>query len=437
MAISSANRTGDSMVLTNEEARERLMEIADHLVLHDLDLHAGCQDSIVRPDAGGTVVLRRSSGLAPAPIRVDEDLPPTLALGTRHEATLALAMDHRIYVSQHLGDIESKQGRFSYDRALRRMLELWECEPETVVLEKGHRGFYRALAAEFDAQVVEVSHHHAHVASVLAEYQRTDRVLGVSLDSTHFQFDEELGSGEFLLADAVSSERVGRSLGFRVPGDEAAIRAPWRTAMGFLYDVLGRETAVAWAEGEVGDPSAVRSATRMLDSDSGCRRVNSFGRLYDAAAAVVGVCRRNVDRGEAAARLQGMAGPPHALDDPFLQGLEHGGAGLATIFADLLERARSGQRDLSLQSLAARVEVSLGRWVVRESIAHAREHGVGTIVASGGCLGDPWLRAEFRRRCAEEGLEVLLNAKIPPGDGGLALGQAWVGTHRVLASAQP
>lgn len=437
LAFTTAKRAGDPMVLTNEEARERLMDIADYLVMHDLDLHAGCQDSILRPEEKGAVVLRRSSGLAPAPIEVAEELPPTLALGGRHEATLAVGQGHRIYLSQHLGDIESRQGRFSYERALRRMIELWECEPRTVVLEKGEEGFARTIARDFDARVVEISHHHAHVASVLAEHQRTERVLGVSLDSTHYQFDEELGSGEFLLADAVDHEVIERVHPFRVPGDEAAIRAPWRTALGLLYDLLGREAAVSWVRSHVGDTGVVRSAISMLDKNTGCRRVTSFGRLYDAAAAIVGACTRSAGRGEASARLQGLAGRPRPVQGRFLEEIERGGADLNALFAELLERSRPRPRGEALQDLAAWTEVALGRWAVRRAIDLAERHGVTTIAAAGGCLVDPWLRACFLERDGEGGREMLLNTAIPPGDGGLALGQVWVGTHRTLEPAAP
>lgn len=437
LAFTTAKRSGDPMVLTNEEARERLMDIADYLVMHDLDLHAGCQDSILRPESSGVVVLRRSSGLAPSPIAVREELPATLALGGRHEATLALAQGNRIYLSQHLGDVDSRESRRAYERALQRMVELWACQPQSVVVEEGELGFSRSIAAGFDAEILEVSHHHAHVASVLAEHQRTDRVLGVSLDSTHYQFDEKLGSGEFLLADAVSSEVVERVPAFRVPGDEAAIRAPWRTALGLIHDLLGRETAVTWAVAHVGDTAAVRSAISMLDNDSGCRRVTSFGRLYDAAAAITGICTRSAGPGEATARLQGLAGRPRETSDRFLEEVAAGRVDLRGVFAEILERARVRPRAEQLPALAAWVETALARWAARRAFRLARRHELGTVAAAGGCLVDPWLRTEFQALASREGLEVLLNSDIPPGDGGLALGQLWVGAHRVLRPSPP
>lgn len=427
MVVARAGRGDDVMVLENEDAREELASIADHFVLHDLDLHAGCEDSKIRLEPTGAVVLRRASGFAPRPLTIAREVAPLLAIGGRHDVALAIAEGTTGRLSQPVGDLLTPRSELAFERMLERMLSLWDCEPRCVVFDPSRETAGRALAARFGAQPFVVDHHHAHVAAVLAEHGRSDRVLGLSLDSTGHDVDPELASGRLLDADPREAAVLDRIPGFRVPCADTAPRDPWRVAVGLVYDLHDPATAARWAERLAPDKQSARSVLSMLESGSGCTKLHSFGRLYDAAAALLGLVRRTTNETQASQILDVAAGRPGAGEPIEWNPIEGTPTEqLVQWVVDLLQRAGRGP---CTADDARWVEVSLARWAADWALRAARARSLPTIAAAGGCLTNPWLRHVLRERTAQAGLELLLNQEIPPGDGGLALGQIWVAAH--------
>lgn len=429
LVMAGANPGGEVMVLENEDARESLMDIADHLVLHDLQLHSSCEDSVVRVDADGPLVLRRSSGYAPRPLALPRSVPPILALGAFHEATLAIAQDRAIHVSQHLGNLDTARAVDNFQRTLDRLLELWECEPAFIAYDEHPLSYGRQVLERFDAIPIPVDHHHAHVASVLVEHGCEEPVLGISLDAVAHRLDVTIGSGEFLRTDAARVETLERMPAFRVPGAEFAPRDPWRTAMGLLHDHVDPELALEWAQRHAPDPDAARSAHHMLRNGAGCRRITSFGQLYDGAAALLGICVRASYEGQATRRLGALAGRPRPEPLGALPDAREVAAGdyLSALLRELLAR---GLRHPGDPEDAAWAQEALAQWVASRAVDLARREGLDTIAAGGGCLANSWLRAVLRREGDAAGIRVLTNHEVPPGDGGLSLGQAWVAAAR-------
>lgn len=426
LVVTRAGRGDDVMVLENEDAREELASIADHFVLHDLDLHAGCEDSKIRVEPSGPVVLRRASGFAPHPLTIARETPPLLAIGGRHDVTLAIADGRTGRLSQPVGDLLTPRAEVAFERMLERMLSLWDCEPRHVIYDPSREQAGRALALRFGAQPFAVDHHHAHVGAVLAEHGRSDRVLGLSLDSIGHDVDPELASGRLLVADPLQAEVLERMPGFRVPCADTAPRDPWRVAVGLVYDRLGPAAGEVWAQRLAPDPQTARTVLSMLESGSGCTRLHSFGRLYDAAAALIGLVRRTAGEGQAAQRLEVAAGRPAYGAVVANEGHGAPAEQLTQWVGDLVARAEA---DGPVEDDARWVEISLARWAADWALGAARIRGLTTIAAAGGCLTNPWLRHVLRAHAAEAGIELLVNQTIPPGDGGLALGQVWVAAH--------
>lgn len=424
VVVARATRREEVAVLENDEAREQLMDVADALVLHDLDLHSGCEDTVCCIDEGRPVVLRRASGLAPRPVDLAREVRPMVGLGATHETSIAVATGTTMRLSQPVGDLGSPRADAAFRRTLDRMLELWDCLPEWVVADPERKSAAQGLAARWGAEVILVDHHHAHVGAVLAENRIEGRVLGVSLDSSGRIVDPELGAGRFLLTEDDRCRVLETMPGFRVPGADAAPRDPWRIAVGLLFDVCGPEIASVWARRLATDDATAESAMSMLTHDVGCVTVNSFGKLFDAAAALLGLARRTQSAGVASHRLQCAAGTIDPL--PRVAASEAPADFLARWLSELIARV---ERQGDVGDDARWVQSELTAWAARRAFDLAAEHGLETVAAGGGCFSNPWLRGGFRATAEADGLRLALNHDIPSGDAGIAAGQLWIAGH--------
>jgi hydrogenase maturation protein HypF len=427
LVVARAARRDDVAVLENDDARDDLMDVADALVLHDLDLHAGCEDSVLRVEDDRPVVLRRASGLAPRPLTLPWDVTPMLAIGGTHEVAIGLAEGDTLRLSQPVGDLGTSRANAAFRLTIDRMLALWDCEPTRVVTDPVRETAARALAAELGAETVVVDHHHAHVGSVLAEHGIERPVLGVSLDSSGQVVDPELGAGRILRIEEERRDVLETIPGFRVPGADAAPRDPWRVAVGLIHDACGPALAELWARRLASDAQTADSALSMLTHDVGCVTVHSFGKLYDAAAAVLGIARRTASAGVAARRLELVAGVADSASTDVESAHLEPASFLATWIERLLARAET---DGDPAEDARWVQRSLSAWVARRAFDLAAAHGLDVVAAGGGCFSNPWLRRGFQRRAREAGLRLALNQSIPAGDSGLAVGQLWIAARR-------
>lgn len=424
LVMTSANLGGDAIVSCNEEARRRLSGLADYLVLHDRHIHVACDDSVTRLEAEGPVPVRRSRGYAPSPIVLKRDLPPILALGGLAKATVAVTCGRNVFVSQHLGDLRTGSAAEAFHHTVEHLLRLWDLRPELVAHDLDPSSLGSMVAHQFGGRAIGVQHHHAHMASVMAEHGVVEPVLGVCLDGSGFRSDDESWGGEFLLGDAVGFQRVASVPRFRLPGGEAGARYAWRTAVGLLWDLLGPEAAREWT-GRVRSSQAERDAVlSMLESGVACTGTTSLGRMLDGFAAIVGLCDHSPVQVQAALRLERAAGAPRAIDTPSLPDPRQGGT---EVVRAVLRRLLSDGRDpANAAALAAWTQAAISRWVALTATELAACHGIGQIVASGGCLFNPWLRSALRDAARAQRLTLLLNRFVPPGDGGLTLGQVYV-----------
>lgn len=430
VSMTVARDDAGALVASNEVARAALMHVADHLLLHDLPLHHVAEDPLVRIECDGPVVLRRSGVFASHLVPLARGGPSLVALGGASPTTLAISRGSDVHLSDSMGDFESGGSR-RFDRdAVRQLVDFWGGAPQRVVFDPDAGRETLALLESFDVPAHAVEHHHAHVAAVLAEHGLDRRVLGVSLDGPTPHLHEQLGAAKWLVGDSASMDTVQDWIAYRVPGADVASVDPWRTALGLLYDVLGREVAIRWVEESIGLNDTVRTALSMLESGAGCRRLRSFGRLFDALASIAGEHHRAAWPGEAAVALTTRAGwPPEGPFD--LRG------------TDTMELEESMARLLDSLVCSSACEANRPRKALRglvgvvagNVILHAERAGVDTVAAAGGALTDPWVRASLHAVLPARGLELLLNRALPPGDAGLAVGQVWVSLHRTRAES--
>ncbi len=437
LVLTSGNLSDEPLCTDPVEADERLAGIADAWLHHDRPIHAACDDSVVRIVDGAAQPVRRSRGYAPMPVTLPLESPPLLAVGGELKTTLCLASGRRAWMSQHIGDTENLETLRLLERVADTLGSLYRVRPELVVadLHPGYlsRRWAEGRASESGAHLLLVQHHHAHLASLLAEHgvPPGEPVLGFAFDGTGFGPDATIWGGELLLGSYAAVERVGHLAPMQLPGGDAAVRRPTRSALAALHAAGVRWDvdlpAVAAASG-----TERRVVARMLETGAGCTPTTSMGRLFDAVAALAGVCQDATYEAQAALELEALAAAAHDSDRGWAYEVSVVRGAVVLDPAPLLRAATAavlsgtpaGAVASTFHRATADAVVSAARCVREQS-------GVGVVGLTGGVFQNGVLSAGCRAGLAAAGFEVLVHRVVPPSDGGLALGQA------AVAAAQP
>lgn len=477
LVMTSANAGGEPICLGNREALARLDHLADAWLLHDRDILVRVDDSVVTlqpclpsPDAAkgeAAAVLpvlaeplfyRRARGYVPRPVFLRGEHgsdPCVLGAGAELKATICLTRGREAFVGQHIGDLENPATLAFYEEVATHLEKLLEVRPEALVCD-AHPNFLstryaEARAARDGLPLWRLQHHAAHAAAVLAENAHHGPALALCLDGTGLGEDGTIWGGELLFMDLSLPrwERLGRLAPFALPGGDAAVRQPWRIALALRErnDRLPENAPAPWLPEQ---ERAVMAVGEMLARGVNCPQTSSCGRLFDAVAAQLGLCLATTYEGQAAIRLEDAAnrveGPVRAM----LGGapLTRAAAGLvwpvglavrgnlleldsAGLFAHVAEAMAQG---ISVPEAAARFHLSLARGLAAMAGRAARKLGVTAIGLTGGVMQNATLARLLPLALAEQGLHALSHHELPPGDGGLSLGQAVWG-RRMLAGA--
>jgi len=448
LVMTSGNLSDEPQCIENTDAGERLGPIADFFLLHDREIVNRMDDSVVRPMDGVPRFLRRARGYAPSPIALPEGLagaPPILALGGALKSTFCLARDGRATLSQHLGDLEEARTAEEYERTLSLYLDILQLEPAILAVD-AHPDYRpsrigRAWAARDGRKLERVQHHHAHIASVLAESGwATDAgpVLGVALDGLGYGEDGSIWGGEFLYADYGRFERAGHLATTPMPGGVRAILEPWRNTWAHLAVHLGWEAVRArWPDLPLVNWLATRPLdmlSAMLAREINSPRASSCGRLFDAVAAALGIARDAVSyEGQAAIELEALAAQAPGNPGAYPLRISSGPAGRmidpAPLWETLLDDLAAGA---PTPVMAARFHAGLAEAVVSLACALASDRAVEWVALSGGVLQNRILFEAVAQGLRRAGLEVLAHRLVPANDGGLSLGQAAVAAARCI-----
>jgi hydrogenase maturation protein HypF len=425
--MTSGNSTDEPIAIGNDEARERLGGLADGLLLHDREIISRYDDSVVRLVGGEPHFLRRARGYAPLPLALAIASPvPLLAVGADLKNTFALVEGSRVYLSQHIGDLEDFPTQEHFRDTLQRFRALFQVTPELVVRDL-HPGYHSTrLAADLaPSRVIAVQHHHAHVAAVLAEHGAEGPALGVAYDGTGYGDDGQVWGGELLLADLTGYRRLAHLRYAPLPGGDLVARQPWRAALGYLS--LDPSASAAFELAFVGiDPQARALATLQIARSINAPRASSMGRLFDAASAVLGLRHHSGHEGQAAMELEALAGRlvGHALPFPLRPGTD--GVWELDPLPLLTALGAYRARGDDPAQLAADFHASLIVGTEEMVTAAADVTGVRTVVLSGGVFQNARLMALLPERLEARGLTVLRPRRLSPNDGAISYGQAAV-----------
>lgn len=436
LVMTSGNLSDEPIATGLAEARDRLSDIADAFLMHDREIVARYDDSVIRVVDGAPVVLRRARGYAPMPLDLPVTSPvPLLAVGPHLKNTFALLHGSRVYPSQHIGDLESLETVAHYQAALDRFQELFHVRPEAVVHDL-HPGYLSTRFAQESglANVGGVQHHHAHIAAVMAEHRQTEPVLGVAFDGTGYGLDGCVWGAEILHVDLAGFARLGHLRYAPLPGGDAAARAPWRTALGYASLQPGGVDAFRLAFSGV-DREARRTAEQQLARRVNAPLASSMGRLFDAAAAVIGVARASRYEGEAAMRLEALAGDRDGGVLPFLIVEQDDGTCELDALPLLVELGHRAQRGVDAGTLAACFHDTIARATLALVRRARAVTACGVVALAGGCFQNARLLLAVRRLLVEEGCDVLVPRVLGPNDGAVSVGQAAVGAARLSGSS--
>jgi hydrogenase maturation protein HypF len=433
LVMTSGNPSHQPLEAALDEALRSLGTITDGFLTHDREIVARTDDSLVRIAGNDSIVLRRARGFAPLPIALPVATPvPIVAVGPHLKNTLALAERGEAYVSQHIGDLETLETVQHWKATLASLRRFYGIEPRVVVRDLHPEYLSTRLAEELELErEIVVQHHHAHVAAVFAEHRLTTRAIGVSFDGTGYGDDGRIWGAELLVADLLGYERVGQLRYAPLPGGDLAARTPWRSALGYL-SLAPEANSAFWASLSAADERQVELARQQCTHGLNAPEASSMGRLFDAAASVLGVCQVNRFEGEAAMRLESLAGSRRAAPLPFPAMLLDGRwqfdpLPLLTALGEL--RARG--EDVAM--LASRFHESVAASTAQVVRRVAESRGLGIVALGGGVFQNARLLVALRRRLEGLGLRVLTARQLPPNDGGIAYGQAAVGAA-ILAS---
>jgi hydrogenase maturation protein HypF len=439
LVMTSGNLTGEPIVTDDDEARSRLTGLADAWLLHDRPIHLPCDDSVTRTVRDDVAPVRRSRGYAPLPITLPFEAPPALAVGGDLKNAFCLAEGRLAWMSGHIGDMDSLATQAAFGHAVEHLSMLTGVTPGLVAtdLHPSYRSRRWALDRFPAADVTEVQHHHAHVASTMAEHGLTEgrRVIGVAFDGTGYGDDGASWGGEFLLADYRRFQRAAHLGYVDLPGGDAGVRNPCRMALSHL-----RHAGVPW---DVSLPS-VRACDdhelalldRQLETGFRCVPTSSMGRLYDAVASLAGICHRAEYDARAAMELEARARPFAAsLAERPNRVYRFGEDGDPTpLIWSVVHDVRQGV-DPGL--VAARFQQAVVDLVV-DTVRRLREQtSLTTVTLSGGCFVNAYLTAACAERLRADGFDVLTHRMVPANDAGIALGQLAVLAHRLPTQPDP
>ncbi|WP_367325528.1 carbamoyltransferase HypF [Streptomyces sp. HUAS ZL42] len=432
LVMTSGNRSGEPIVTDDAEALERLAGIADAWLWHDRVIEAPCDDSVVRvrTDGGGELVLRRSRGHVPEPVALPVPVAPALAVGGDLKNTLCLGAEASAWFSPHIGDMGDLATVRAFERAESRLRALTGVDHELLAADR-HPGYHSArwakrAAAAGGLPVRRVQHHHAHIASLMAEHALDggDRVIGVAFDGTGYGDDGAIWGGEVLVAGYGGYRRFAHLPYAQLPGGDAGVANPCRIALARL-----RAAGLPWDADlpcvTACTPGELRLLRQQLERGTACVPTSSMGRLFDAVSSLVGVCHRTGYEAQAAIELEAaalLAWPERTGAYAFADDLDPGPA-LAAIVTDL-------RRGVPVPVIAARFHRAVAAAVAEVCRTARRETGAGVAALSGGVFANALLDAECAALLAADGFTVLRHRRVPPNDGGLALGQLVVAAHR-------
>ncbi len=433
LVMTSGNRSDEPICTGNDEALHRLGGLADGFLLHDREIVTRVDDSVARVMAGRPRLIRRARGYAPLPVLLRQPTHDILACGAEMKNSFCLVRGQEAYLSQHIGELTGPAAYDFFRESVAHLQEVLEVEPPQVACDQHPDYLSTRFARGRDVPCRAVQHHHAHAGAVMAEHNLAGPVLSLILDGTGHGGDGTVFGGEIYRADRAGFQRLGRLAHLPLPGGDMAAREPWRMALAWLHQ--GGYPDLTGTTGTALDSIASESRRlvgAMMARGFNCPWTSSCGRLFDAVSALLGLCLVSDHEGQAAMLLEHQAGlaPAVCSERAYPVHLRHEGE---VVVIDSVPLGTLLRRDLatgaSVPSMARRFHDWIGEAALVVLDDLRRKTGLATVVLGGGCMQNKVLLEILHRRLEENGFAVYAGEQVPMNDGGIALGQAFIGGH--------
>jgi hydrogenase maturation protein HypF len=425
LVMTSGNLSEEPIVVSNSEAIQRLDGIADWFLLHNRDIATRVDDSVVRTFEGHERVLRRSRGYAPHSIDLGRNIVELVAFGADLKNTFCLTKGHHAILSQHIGDLENFETEQFFEETRARMQRLFRVSPCAVAhdLHPGYSSTRMALASDIQRKIA-VQHHHAHIASCMAENHLDGEVIGVAFDGTGYGTDGCIWGGEFLVASRAQFTRRAHLRYVPLPGGDAAVRQPWRMALSYLRDAFGSSLPPLPAFESI-PPKQFELVDAMLAKRFQTVDTSSAGRLFDAVAAMLGLSSEVTFEGEAAIALETAAAPEIAWSYPFSV-QDAGEVAIVDLRATIVAIVEAIAAERPVPEIAARFHNSLAAVIAEVCVRIRNSDGLRRVCLSGGTFQNQYLLRRTVLELRRRDFAVFLHSTVPANDGGISLGQAVV-----------
>jgi hydrogenase maturation protein HypF len=433
LVMTSGNISDEPIVISNAEASHRLDAVADWFLFHNREIYMRVDDSVARTFEGRPRVLRRSRGYAPQPIDLGSGVCELLACGAELKNSFCLTKEHYAILSQHIGDVDNYETLEFFRETLKNLKKLFRVEPQAVAHDLHPLYLTSRLAADLSLPKIGVQHHHAHIASCMAENQVRSKVIGVAMDGTGYGTDGRIWGGEFLIADFAGFERRAHLRYVPMPGSDTAVRQPWRAALSWLRETFGSELPADLPLFREVPEREIALVSRMMDRGVNTVFTSSCGRLFDAVAAMIGLREEVTFEGQAAIELE-MA-TVAGVDDEYSFEIDSREPAQIDMRPAIQEIVRDWRKQQAKQVIASRFHNTIAA-VIAEVCRRIRdrEH-LDRICLSGGTFQNIYLLERSAALLRKMNFEVLLHSLVPPNDGGISLGQAVIANHILNSGA--
>jgi hydrogenase maturation protein HypF len=426
IVLTSGNFSSEPIITGNDEALSLFSDKVDAVVLHNREIWNRTDDSVVRIMDGKERIFRRSRGYVPAPVRVTLNADGIIAFGAELTNCFCAGKGRKAFMSQHIGDLQNMETTLFYEESLSRFMRLFRIRPSLLVTDM-HPDYISSRAADKyeGIPVVAVQHHHAHIASCLAENGLDELVIGVAFDGTGYGTDGNIWGSEFMICDLNDFRRISHFEYIELPGGDMAAEEPWRVAVAWLYRIFGP----GWSDLDIPvvrecDPEKCRMITIMIDKGINSPLTSGAGRLFDAVASLAGIVHTASFQAEGPMKLEALATASTGESYPFTAGNV---IGLRDTVRAIVEDLLAGRDKMTI---ATKLHNTIIMIIFDTVVSIRKQEGISKVALSGGVFQNSVLLTGVLKKLREDNFEVFTHAALPSNDGGISLGQLAVAAKR-------